>query len=386
MRIEPAVATPEPIKRWPDGPPRAVHQIGTRLELTWSDATVVSLPLVWLRDNCPCDQCRVASTGERRYFIGLADTFPAADSCALVDGTLSMAWKDGHRSAFAPTDLAWLVATAGRTPKGARLWARGYAPARVDHQQVLDEPATRLAFYQSLICDGAVMVTNAGSVAGECARFIEAVGAPVRATPFDRVHDVYFRPDGYNVAHTDEALPPHTDFASYQWPPSGQVLHMLTNEVSGGGSVLVDGWQVLKTLRLHHPEVIDVLGRVEVAFREHSDTVESWCKAPIVRLGPGGEIAGIRFSNQLMQPLDPTGPDVEAFYRAYHLLARALLDPGNQATFRMEAGDMLVVNGHRILHAREAYDSHGGARHLQDTYFELDDIAAAAALLGQEIP
>ena len=380
------MATPKPIERWPQGPLRAVHQVGARVEVTWADATAASMPLVWLRDNCPCHRCRVASTGERRYFIGLVDELPSASSCMLVDGKLSIAWSDSHQSEFAPTDLASLAATAGRTHKPARLWANGFAPARFDHQVVLDEPGSRLAFYESLICDGAVVVTNAGGHAGECARFIEAIGAPVRATPFDRVHDVYCRADGYNVAHTDEALPPHTDFASYQWPPSGQVLHMLTNEVGGGASVLVDGWQVLTTLRQHHPGVIDVLARVEVAFREHSETAESWCRAPIVRLGPTGEIAGIRFSNQLMQPLDPTRPDVEAFYSAYHTLARALLDPANRVTFRMENGDMLLVHGHRILHAREAYDSRSGPRHLQDTYFEFDDIAAAAALLGREIP
>ena len=63
-----------------------------------------------------------------------------------------------------------------------------------------------------------------------------------------------------------------------------------------------------------------------------------------------------------------------------------VVNPANRVTFRTENGDMLLVHGHRILHAREAYDSRSGPRHLQDTYFEFDDIAAAAALLGREIP
>jgi len=52
-----------------------------------------------------------------------------------------------------------------------------------------------------------------------------------------------------------------------------------------------------------------------------------------------------------MQPMSPLDPDVDAFYEAYHLLARAVNDPAKS-----------------------------GARHLQDTYFEFDDVASLTAL------
>ena len=201
-----------------------------------------------------------------------------------------------------------------------------------------------------------------------------------RDTPFDRLHDVHFRADGYNVAHTDEPLPPHNDFASYSWPPSGQLIHMLVNEVTGGDWVNVDGFRVLDELQRTHPHALATLARVPVAFREHSETAESWTRAPLVRVDGHGNIIGLRFSNQLMQPLAPTDPDVEAFYDAYHLLARAIADPAHQIEFRGHAGDMQFVHTHRILHARRGFDHTTGARHLQDTYFDFDDAAALAAL------
>ena len=56
---------------------------------------------------------------------------------------------------------------------------------------------------------------------------------PVREVLFERIHNVEVYADGYNVAHTSLAVPPHNDFASYSWPPSVQALHMLVNDTPG---------------------------------------------------------------------------------------------------------------------------------------------------------
>ncbi|MEL7157684.1 MAG: TauD/TfdA family dioxygenase, partial [Actinomycetota bacterium] len=195
--------------------------------------------------------------------------------------------------------------------------------------------------------------------------------APVRELPFGRVHDVWIDPAGYNIAHTAEALPPHTDFASYEWPPSGQLLHMLVNEAEGGDSIAVDGWGVAAQLP---EEDLRVLSTFEVPFRQWDDRSETWTEAPMLSRRSDGSVSHIRFSNQLMQPIDPGAAELEAFYQAYHRLSSLVLDPANQKRFRLKAGDLLVVHGHRVLHGRTAYDPTTGARHLQDVYFEFEDL------------
>jgi len=359
---------------------------GSQISLGFSDGSKRSFPQIWLRDNCVCDQCRIVSTGEHRYFLGTVEELPSATGATMHDNDLRIDWSDGHTSTFTAHDFAALTATARRSHRPRQAWAADFTPPRFDHDELFSTDAVRIEMLATFLEVGAVLITGMPNEPGECARFLERLAVPLRDTPFDRVHDVFFRSDGYNVAHTDEPLPPHNDFASYQWPPSGQLLHFLVNEVEGGDSVLVDGWQVLADLRTEHPHAVDVLARVPIAFREHSDTAESWTRAPMVRLDSHDEIVGFRFSNQLMQPLDPTLPEVAEWYQAYHLLSRRLADPANQVSFRTNAGEMQMLHAHRVLHARRGFDGTTGARHLQDTYFEYDDIASLHALTTGENP
>jgi len=365
---------------WPETNAVGATRLSSAVQIEFASGDSTSVPLVWLRDNCPCEKCRITATGEHRFFLGSVAQIPDAVSLMVDLGVLRIEWSDGHASAYSPADFARLTHIADRHHAIAVTWPDDFAPQRFSRNDILGDIAVRVEFLRIAMRDGLVIVTDMPNESGECIRFLDALKIPIRETPFDRLHDVFFRADGYNVAHTDEALPPHNDFASYTWPPSGQLIHMLVNEVSGGEWVNVDGFKVLAQLWRTHPGAVRTLARVPVAFREHSDSAESWTRAPIVRIDERGSIVGIRFSNQLMQPMSPLDPDVEDFYEAYHLLARAVNDPANQIEFTAHAGTMQFVHGHRILHARRAFDGTSGARHLQDTYFDFDDVASLAAL------
>ena len=52
--------------------------------------------------------------------------------------------------------------------------------------------------------------------------------------------------------------------------------------------------------------------------------------------------------------------------------------------FRAEPGTMQFLHAHRVLHARRAFDGTSGDRHLQDTYFDFDDVASLVALTSGE--
>lgn len=371
---------------WPLSPPTSVSRDGRRLRLEFGGDQALSIPLVWLRDNCVCEECRIVRIDERRYFLGRAETMPRAVSAAVRGGDLVLRWDDGHESTYRGGDLARLRRIGRRQLPTVTLWRGDFRPERFDAETVYANADERLRMLRSYLVHGVVLLTGTDTAPGACGEIIQRLGAPIRATPFDVIHDVFFRADGYNIAHSAEALLPHTDFPSYQWPPSGQVLHMLVNEASGGESIVVDGWQVVEALRRRSPHAFDILSSVRISWREHSDEHETWSRAPVIRTDRQGCVLGIRFSNQLMQPLDPTLPEVEDFYDAYHELARMIVDPANQVRFRMEGGDLMLTHGHRVLHGRTAFDPGAGTRHLQDTYFEFDDLAAQAARLGGEIP
>ena len=356
----------------------------THVVVQIGEAEPIALPKIWLRDNCVCSDCRIELTGEHRYFLGRTEQLPDAVDAQTHNGTMMLSWSDGHQSSFTRDDLAKLTHIADRGHVQARLWADDFVPEHFDRHEIFNDTATRVEFFNTAMRDGMVIVTNMGHESGECIRFLDELKLPVRDTPFDRLHDVFFRSDGYNVAHTDEALPPHNDFASYTWPPSGQLIHMLVNEVKGGNWVNVDGFKILAQLWKTDPQAVQVLSQVPVGFREHADYAESWTRAPIVRVDGQGNVIGIRFSNQLMQPMSPFEPRVEEFYEAYHKLSRAIMDPANQIEFRGHGGTMQFLHSHRILHARRAFDSSTGDRHLQDTYLDFDDVASLAAFTSGE--
>ena len=177
----------------------------------------------------------------------------------------------------------------------------------------------------------------------------------------------------YNIAHTSLELPPHNDFASYTWPPSVQALHMLVNECEGGKSVIVDGYSVLRDFRDDCPEYFDILSTFSVPFREFDEENETYANEPMIRLNAQNKITGFRFSNQLMQMIDPQKKNVGSFYEAYHELCNRINSEKYKSRFRLEAGHILLVHGHRILHGRDEFKP-GGKRHLQDAYYEMDNI------------
>jgi len=58
---------------------------------------------------------------------------------------------------------------------------------------------------------------------------------------------------------------------------------------------------------------------------------------------------------------------MEAFYRAYQRFAALTLDPANQYRFGLRAGDFLLYDNWRMLHARTGF---AGARWVRGVYFD----------------
>ena len=313
------------------------------------------------------------------------DVAPAA---AEVDheGSLRITWNDGHRSTFSSQ---WLIrhsydgGTRDTDEPSPRLWRSGFRPARFAYDAVVHTDEGQIVYLDALDRDGVAVVTDVPAVPGEVARFAEALGH-VREVAFARIHDVRHDPAGYNVAHTSEALKPHSDMPSYAWPPSVQLLHFLVNEAEGGESVLVDGWAVLEDLRRLDPGAFETLTQVPVPFQLCSETEDTFAVAPLVQLDTDARVRTFRFSNQLALPLRVPFEQVEPFYAAYRRLGAMVDDERYRVTFKARAGDLVSVHGHRVLHGRLAYRPATGARHLQDVYMEWDDLMARRRVLRGE--
>ncbi len=336
------------------------------VEVTWECGAHSTLPHLWLRDNCDCDDCRISQTSEKKFILSDVPPDLAPVEADVVDGCLRIVWPDGHQTIYDSKVLR----TGGRSRSANwSPWPKQFVPERYAYQAFLDDDRVAAAAISLFMDQGALILSEAPDVPGTLEMLAPRLG-PIREVLFDRIHNVKVDPAGYNVAHTPLPLPPHNDFASYTWPPSVQALHMLVNEAKGGKSFIVDGWSILSTLRDEEPNFFEVLCTMPVPFREFDSDNETYAEAPIVRLDARGRIDGLRFSNQLMQTIDPNDPDALEFYRAYHALCRRITDPRNRSVFRLDGGEILVVAAHRVLHGREAFEV-TGPRHLQDAYFDL---------------
>ena len=359
----------------------SVVENGDALAAFWHGGAETSLPYLWLRDNCGCSECRVVQTTEKRFHIfrvakEVRPRQVAIERAGCDDEALAIVWPDGHCTHYRSSDIHTLI---GRPYPDRNYWDCRFRPPRFDYQEFLRNDRTAADLIQEFLRTGACVLVDAPTEPDSCEQLASRLG-PIREVVFERIHNVVVDPKGYSIAHTDLAIESHNDLVSYTWPPSVQVLHMLANECEGGDSSIVDGFAVLDQLRRERPGMFDLLCSVPVPFRLFSDHEETSSVNPMVELDSDGNLRIIRFNNQIMQAVPLSQPRVGDFYAAYHELSTRINADRARVSFRLAAGQILLLAGHRVLHGRTALRSNG-RRHLQDAYFEHDNVRNHLTLL-----
>ncbi|MFD7447988.1 TauD/TfdA family dioxygenase [Kitasatospora sp. NPDC059827] len=341
---------------------------------------MTELPPYWLRDNCPCADCRDPRNGQKLFQIDDLPPDLAIAASTETDGHLEVLWSDGHRSRY---PLAWLAEPAGgdgRTEQDKRLWtaadfARGIPEA--DWEAYLTDPAEQAAVLAAVRRSGFAVLRGVPTVERQVLRVAESFGY-VRVTNYGELFDVRVEPDPNNLAFTNRTIAPHTDNPYRDPVPTLQLLHCLENSATGGDSGLVDGFQAAAILRDEAPEDFATLTRTPVPFVFRDRRTELRADRPLIDVDPLGRIREVRFNNRSIGTL--RGDDREAFYAAYRRFAAITLRPELQLTFRLGPGDCLVFDNTRLLHARTAFQQ-DGHRHLQGCYADLDSLHSTLAVL-----
>ncbi len=146
---------------------------------------------------------------------------------------------------------------------------------------------------------------------------------------------------GASFASSTVFTPLHTDSQSLVGvAPDIQIMQCVRPAVVGGETLLVDAWQVVSQLRTASPELYGELFRTSR-------------RIPFVF----GDVFGPTLSKKRGRAVFTHSPRVLPEDRVGMALAR-VLDAVPRIRFRVEAGEILVVHNHRMLHGREAFSDH----------------------------
>jgi gamma-butyrobetaine dioxygenase len=351
---------------------RIAHDAST-LGIDWPDGRAGTFQAIWLRDNCPCEECRHPS-GQR-----LLDTRRLPDdlriASAAANGTIDVAFSDGHTARFDPE---WLRDGWDPPAHAPRLWdasIQDELPVGRYDEVAAGGAALRdwLAAVDEL---GFALLTGGPTEPQTVTRVAELFGY-VRETNYGRLFDVRTVVNPNNLAYTGLGLGAHTDNPYRDPTPTLQLLHCLGSSAAGGENTLVDAFRVAADLTAPHR---DLLARQPLRFRFADDETELETEVPVLSLDTRGELAAVHYNTRSAQPVRV--PDVHAYYDAYQTFGRMLEEPRYRIQFKLEPGDLFIVDNLRVLHGRTGY-SESGERHLQGCYADRDGLRSKLAVLSR---
>ena len=218
---------------------------------------------------------------------------------------------------------------------------------------------------------GFVVISNVPTNNNFIVKFANSIGS-VRRTNFGEYFDVKSKPDPNDLAYTSLHLAPHTDNPYRNPVPCIQLLHCIENEVSGGFSTLVDGYTVTEDLKNDNPDFYKILTEVKVKFKfiDKEVVLEDWSE--LIKLNDDKTFKQVRFSPRLdyVPMLDKDKLDL--YYKARKKLSEMYNSDKYRVEFKLTPKDLLMMDNHRLLHGRTAYETKEGKRFLQGCYIDYD--------------
>jgi gamma-butyrobetaine dioxygenase len=127
----------------------------------------------------------------------------------------------------------------------------------------------------------------------------------------------------------------------------------------------------------------ELLARHPIRFRFADADTELEAERPVISLDARSELQAIHFNTRSAAPIRLPADVVGAYYEAYRQFGRMLEAPEYRIRFKLEPGDLFIVDNLRILHGRTAYSAAAGERHLQGCYADRDGLRSRLAVLSR---
>lgn len=327
----------------------------------------------WLRDADP--STIDPATRERIFDITEIEGGPQPRSAQVDGDLLTIHWTGEDHVTHLPLAALNDFAMTGRSPDPAalprKLWrANAYDRfVRLDQSEIERSDVARRRFARALIEDGVALVTGMENSDAGLTRLANQLG-PVTPTSDGYYFDVQLEIAPTNLAFTARALEMHTDLPSEDAAPGVQFLHCRTNSVVGGLNLFLDGAAVAETLREEDRAAFDLLASHDIPFFRRHDGWDYRARQRVIELDHDGHVSGLTVSQHLQDIIDLPQAILDDYYPAFCCLIRMMKEDRFVNRFRLEAGQCIVFDNHRIVHGREAFEATSGARHLRGCYVD----------------
>ncbi len=153
------------------------------IEIEWGDGHRSYFHHIWLRDNCPCDDC-VVSSGERLMLAASISPDLVPSEVGLRRGReLEIVWaSDGHRTRL---DARWLRTHCYSPTERAKrrhqpkLWGAELVDAlpAFDYDTLRSDDAVLLQWAEAVRDVRVALLCGAPNVSGELERFVSQIGS-----------------------------------------------------------------------------------------------------------------------------------------------------------------------------------------------------------------
>jgi len=364
---------------------------GDALEITWSDGSRARFHALWLRDNALDAETRSTVNGQR--LITLLDISPdasVAEASISPAGDLNVViapemkaldfagdWLKRHAydqmqtreaGSLDPAMTTWGSDLQDQVPTGT--W---------DH--ISQSPAALRDWLAGVREYGLAVLHGVPIRSGALCDVAELFGF-VRETNYGRWFEVRSEVNPENLAYTNLGLQAHTDNPYRDPVPTLQLLGCLENTVEGGESIVVDGFNVARRLKSEDPGAFDLLGKYSATFEyAGAEGVRLRADKQIIGLAPDGELKSISFNNRSAAPITSVPyDDMAAYYAACRKFAELVEDKSMQVSFKLEPGELFIVDNTRVMHARQEF-SGSGQRWLQGCYADMDALLSTLSIL-----
>ena len=146
--------------------------------------------------------------------------------------------------------------------------------------------------------------------------------------------------------------------------------------------MLADGFEAAERLRESSPEAFETLVREPIRYTYRDAEAELTAEVPVLSLDANGGVAALHLNNRSKGVPRGDPAHVRAWYDAYLELLGVLESPELQVVFRLEPGDLVLMDNLRTLHARTGFAS-TGSRRLQGCYADRDGLRSRLAVLSR---